>query len=226
MLGLIWCHVSKINADQHRSKSNTKSKMPDHSAALALEVGLQAGGLNKSTTLEGSEDSTYPIGSWKRFNTIHLYDVFKIVSYHLGLVIVHQYHFSHSFWWMPFRVPCLLLFWGHPPIDVAVGAHPKMASGFLWGNPHEEDLQRSWEKDQLSVWKRLISAFFFPPEIQISSCFPIYILPIPFSWCSQCHILSKRRCPGWTLMDAIVERKQMGSKARHLEGWVQCASHV
>ena len=58
--------------------SNTKIKMPDHSAALALEVGVQAGGgLNKSYATVGSKDSTYRI-------LIQSFEVSKIVSYHLG----------------------------------------------------------------------------------------------------------------------------------------------
>ena len=57
-----WCNDSTVNADQHPSMSNTKLKMLDHSVALALDVGVQAGvGLNKSYAMVGSKDSTYRI---------------------------------------------------------------------------------------------------------------------------------------------------------------------
>ena len=112
-----------------------------------------------------------------------------------------------------------------PILDLAVGAHPKMASGFLWGNPHEEDRERRLGKGSAVVLKELhYCGLFFPCHRN----FQLFrnMLPIPTSPCSQRHTLSKRHGPGWTLMDAITQRQPMGSQARCLEGRVQCASHV
>ena len=58
-------------------------------------------------------------------------------------------------------LPVVIL--GPPPIDLAVGADPKMVSGFLWGNPHEEDRERRLGKGSAVVLKELhYCGLFFP----------------------------------------------------------------
>ena len=62
-----------------------------------------------------------------------------------------------------------------PIFDLAVGAHPKMASGFLWGNPHEEDRERRLGKGSAVVLKELhYYGLFFSPAIETSNSFAIY----------------------------------------------------
>ena len=106
-----------------------------------------------------------------------------------------------------------------------MGVHPKRVSGFLWGNPHEEDRGCPWEKGQLSVGKNFIAVVGLSPAIETVNISKLFrdmlsvahpnapVQPMP-------HLVQapRPRLDLWSLMDAIAQRVPESSQVGYLEG--------